>query len=885
MGLRCNYQVGTVVINKQTPVFSWEINAESGRNVYQTAYQVLVATSPGLLSEEKADIWNSGVVASPRSVGAPYGGPPLQSRQRYFWKVRVKTNYAAFGPWSHPAGFEAALLQQDDWQAEWIAAPSVWNWNEFLKRRNEGKVEVSPWDDRAPLFRKAFKLEKKVKSARLFVTGIGYYEAYINGRRLDTRYLDPAFTRYDRRVLYSVYDISTILKPQNAIGLMVGNGWYNMFTNAVWGFDHAPWRGKPRALAQLEVTFEDGTSQTIVSDGSWKTAPSPLVFNSIRQGTVWDARLEQEGWTSAAFDDTSWEDVFTVSSPGGALHAQTIEPVRAFEELKPREIRKTENGRFLIDFGQNMAGVVRIKAEGKAGDEIVLKYAEIASGDTVDQSNIGVYTNGFVQIDRYILKGGEEEVFETKFTYHGFRYVEVSGYPGELKKDDITALAVSTGFEKRGDFSCSDPVINKIQHNTLWSYRSNFIGYPTDCPHREKNGWTGDAQLASEAGLWNFHAHSAYAKFLQDFADEQRPDGNLAAIIPTSQWGYQWGNGPAWIGAYFIIPWNMYQYDGDTAILAEHYEGMKKLFSHFESLSKDYLLPTGLGDWAAYKTKAPVVITSTAYFYQFAKILSKAAAMTGRTEESRHYEEMALKIRKAFNEKFYDRKTGLYGKGSQTAQSCALYFGLVEEKERKKVVRQLVELVRKTDNHIDTGILGAKFLLNALSDNGHAELALQVVTNETLPSWKYWIKQGATTLWEFWDGRESQAVGSFNHIAFGDVSNWFYRSIAGIRPVKAGFREFVIAPKLTDKFDWCRVDFESPYGTIGVHWRNENGRFFMDIEVPANTTALVTLLAKELKENGLPLKKSGIEVVESSGGVVTVRVGSGKYSFESAMKK
>lgn len=888
--LKCNFQIEPLSIDNKTPGLSWEIYSSQQRNIMQESYQVLVATSEELLNEKNTDVWNSGIVESDQSVQILYNGKVLSSGTRYYWKVRIKDKNGIVSPYSNVSFFETGLFEKTDWHAQWIAAPSVWEWFPFIKDRQTGEEEGTyGWDNDAPIFRKEFKLSEKVKSARMYVSGLGLYEAYLNGNKIGNHQLDPAFTRYDKTVLYATYDITSALKEENAIGVMLGNGWYNMFSKATWGFDHAPWRGKPRVIMQIEVIYDDNSKEIIVTDESWKTSPAPVTFNSIRQGVIYDARLEQDGWNQAGFNEENWLHASSISSPGGELRPQTIEPIRAYEELKPTKITKKPDGRYIIDFGKNIAGWARIKAIGKNGDEIILKYGEELAGDSVDQSNIDVYTQGIVQTDKFILKGGQQETFETIFTYHGFQYIEVFGYPGELTKGDITAMVAGTDFKSRGSFECSNPTINKIQQNTLSSFRANFYGFPADCPQREKNGWTGDAQLAVETGLWNFHSNSAYAKYLQDFADEQRQDGNLPGIIPTSGWGYHWGNGPAWIGAYAIIPWHMYLYDGDTKILAKHYDGIKKLVTFFTGKAENHILSFGLGDWAPHDTKTPVPLNSTAYYYHYTYILSQVASLLGHEEDHQYYTQLSSEIKIAFNNKFYDPKSGKYANGSQTAQSAALYLGLVNEKNKKKVVNQLLEAVKKTDYHIDAGILGAKYVPHALADNGHVNAAYKIMANETFPGWGWWIKQGATTLWEHWDGRKSKSHGSLNHIMFGDVSNWFFRNIAGIQPdiEQVGFKHFVVEPKLTDQLNWCNATYESVYGTIAVNWKKEDGKFTMKLDVPGNTTATVTLpasSAKKIHEGGKSLKQNNIEVLSHDKGLVTVQVGSGSYVFESSVQ-
>ena len=884
--LRCNYLLDPLGIDDINPRFSWEIVFQKKRNVVQSSFKVLVATREELLTETDADCWNSGEIKSDQSQQVKYEGKTLISCKRYYWKVKVTIRGINAVIYSEPSYFETGLLYADEWKAQWISAPNIWNWPAFLEsRKNNAKLDTSPWDNRSPLFRKEFALKKEVKSARMYVSGLGYYEAFLNGKRIGDRQLDPAFSRYDKTILYATYDITPLLGKENAIGIMLGNGWYNMPSKAVWGFDHAPWRGKPRAIMQVLVAYTDGTQELITTDQTWKTAPAPVTFNSVRQGMIYDARLEQAGWDQAGFNDEKWVPVFVVPSPGGVMRAESIDPIREWKQVPPIKIMKRQGGRYLVDFGQDMAGWIRIKAKGSEGDTITIKYGEQLVNDSVFQGNIKVFTQGFVQTDRFILRDEADETFETKFTYHGFRFVEIGGYTGELTKDDLKAVAAGTDFRSRGTFVCSDSIINKIQRNTIWSFRSNFYGYPTDCPQREKNGWTGDAQLVVETGLWNFHSNQAYAKYLQDIADEQRNDGNLPAIIPSSGWGYYQYNGPDWIGAYIIIPWQMYIFDGDKAILAKHYEGMKRLIGFFTSKAENHILSYGLGDHTYERSKRNIPLTSTAYYYQFASIMARVSKLLGNENDHLYFSDLSEKIKAAFNEKFHYSQTGKYGNGNQTNQSCPLFMGLTEPRHIEQTLQLLVDTICENDNHIDAGILGAKFVPQALADNGRADVAYKVIRNRTFPGWGWWIDQGATTLWEEWDGRKRQQNASLNHIMFGDVSNWFYLNIAGIRPDMnhPGFKHFFIEPKLSTELDWCTTVFESNYGAIHVDWKKSGQKLSLKLTVPCNTTATVTLpvnLQTDARESGRSLKKSGLTFNNADSGKLSIEVGSGTYEFE-----
>ena len=884
--ISCDYQHAPMGIDKRSPRLGWEISCEGKRNVMQSAYHIMVASSKDLLDADEADMWDTGEILSDNSIQVSYEGKELISGKRYFWKVRIRDKSGALSPFSEPSIFEMALLEEEDWKAKWISAPSVASWPRFLQERGrKTEKDKSPWEEGSPLFRKEFSLKSDIASARMYVSGLGYYEAFMNGEKVGDHQLDPVFTRYDKTVMYAVYDVGSMLKENNTIGIMLGNGWYNMFTSAVWGFDHAPWRGKPRVIMQVEVLYEDGSREMITSDDSWKTSPGPLTFNSVRQGVVHDARLEQEGWNTNGFDDGKWEHVFIVPTPGGELRAQTMEPIRAITELSPVNIERKKDGRYILDFGRNMAGWSRVIVKGQRGDTLTLKYGEALVGDSVYQDNVDHFIDGFAQVDRFILAGEESDTFETKFSYHGFQYIEVSGFPGELTEESISAIVANTDFRTRGVFECSNEIINKTQQNTLRSFLSNYHGYPTDCPQREKNGWTGDAQVAVETGLWNFHSNTAYAKYVQDMTDEQRADGNLPAIIPGSQWGYYNYNGPDWVGAYLIIPWQMYLFDGDVETLEKHYGGMKRLHAYYTGIAEDHIVSTGLGDHTYDRSKRVVPLTSTAYYYMFSEILARTSELLGMEEDQEYFSELSAGIKKAFNAKFYDPATGIYGNGTQTNQSCPIFFGLVEDEEKEKVVNKLAEMVRDNGGNIDAGILGAKYVPHALSENGYAELAYQMIIDEDFPGWGWWVKQGATTLWEQWDGLPEGSNASLNHIMFGDVSNWFYQNIAGIRPDQdaPGFKHFFVEPRLTEQLDWSHASYESPYGLIKLDWRKEGAKLYLEVDVPCDTSATVSLPAqseKEIREGGRSLKNRKIEPISGKPGHISLDLGSGSYSFE-----
>ncbi len=869
--LRCEYLENPQGIDVVRPQLNWSMRSQQ-RAERQTAYRVLVATSAETLQKDQGDLWDSGKVASDQSLHVEYAGKPLASYQRCYWKVQLWDKDDKPTAWSTPAFWSMGILEPASWQAKWIAHTEDLPYDVAW-------TQTSP----SPVFRKKFEIKQPIRTATVSVCGLGFYELHLNGGRVGDHVLDPSFTRYDKRALYVTYDVTGQVKQGvNAIGAMLGNGWYNSHSRCVWDFDKAPWRDRPKLLVQLRIELADGSVQTIATDGSWRATIGPLVRDAIRNGEVYDARREMPGWDAPQFDDGAWKAATVVEGPKGVLRAQLMPPARVTETIAPVAITEPKPGVFIVDMGQNLAGWAQLKLSGPAGSRVVLRYSErLNPAGLIERETIAMHVSkGPFQTDTYILKGQGEESWEPRFTYHGFRYVEVTGFPGKPTKENFRARVVHTAFEKAGSFECSNGLLNTIQKHTLWSYRGNFVdGYPTDCPHREKNGWTGDAHLAAEQAMYNFDNAAAYRKWMNDFKDEQQPDGNVAAIIPTSGWGYAWGNGPAWDSAYVLIPWYLYQYYGDTSVLAEHYDGMKRYVDFMTSKSKDNLVSHGLGDWVPAKTVTPEIVTSSGYYYVDATIVARSAALLGKNDDAKKYADLAQKIRTAYNKTLY-KGDGIYANGSQTALSCAVYQGLVAPEEKDRVIAKLAANVESQNGHLDVGILGAKYLFRTLSDNGKHEVAFRIATQTTAPSYGDWIGRGATTLWEDWGDGASR-----NHIMFGDISAWFYQTLAGIQldPSQTAFKRAIIRPQPVGDLTWVKAEHESPYGTIACRWRIEAGKLTVQATVPANTTALVYIPARDeasVREGGQQASTvPGVKFVRMDGGAAVYEVGSGQYEF------
>ncbi len=763
-------------------------------------------------------------------------------------------------------------------------------WQESMELGEEG---CKPWGhfSRAPLqgfpapyFRKDLDIVKSVKSACIHICGPGYHELRLNGRKVGDHVLEPNFTDYTKRALYVTYDVADALNQgENALGVILGNGWYNSGARDVWDFDRAPWRNTPRFILQMKIEYVDGSVETIVSDATWSTSTGQITFTGIRNGETFDARLENPGWDTPGYADQEWHSALEVDGPAGKLVAQNTLSNRITKTLKPVGLTEPKPGIFVFDMGQNLAGWARIAVSGPAGTSVTLKYDERLNPDgTLDQINWDFIYTGPFQTDTYILNGQGTEVWEPRFVYHGFQYVQVEGFPGQPTLDSLTACVIHTDFDEAGAFECSNELLNKIQQNTLWSYIGNFVaGFPTDCPHREKNGWTGDAGLAAETGLYNFNPQSNYTGWINDFADAQLDNGELPGIVPTSGWGY--GHGPAWDSAFILIPWYMYLYSGDTRILEEHFDAFKRYVGFLSSKAENHIVSYGLGDWCppignAWDHEAPSALTSTAYYYMDCRIMADIARVLGNAADAARYAELAEAIKDAFNEKFYDSDNGVYAGEDQTAMAIAIYQGLVPPDQKDRVMSSLLKEVDRHDGHVFCGILGTKYVMHALADNGRTDVAYGMANKRTFPSWGYWIEQGATTLWEHWDG-----ILSRNHIMFGDISAWFFKELAGISPGAPGFKHVIVRPHPVCDLRWVNAGYTSMYGRIEIAWKSEHGSLSLAVEIPANTSAdiyMPSIDTGSVSESGQPLNVAeGVKQYRHENGCTVITVGSGSYRF------
>ncbi len=675
---------------------------------------------------------------------------------------------------------------------------------------------------------------------------------------------------------------------RNAIGVLLGNGWYNHQSTAVWFFHEAPWRARPNFCAELHLNYEDGSSEIIASNTDWKTSLGPVIFNSIYTAEHYDARLEQAGWNTAGFDDSKWKNSVAVSAPSQNITSQVLHPIRASEVVPAKTLRRIDNKTWLFDLGRNISGVSSLTVSGEAGTVIRLKHAErLDNSGRADQSNIDVHyrptdDSDPFQTDIFILSGKGEETFMPKFNYKGFQYVEISASnPVNLTQESLKGYFMHSDVPPVGNISSSDTLLNKIWWATNNSYLSNLFGYPTDCPQREKNGWTGDAHIASETGLYNFDAITIYEKWLRDHQDEQQPNGVLPAIIPTSGWGYHWANGPDWTSTIAIIPWNIYLFYGDPTLLEGCYDNIKRYVDHITEISPSGLTDWGLGDWIPIKSVSPKQLTSSVYYYTDVMILSKAAGLLGKEEDQEKYSALAGRIRDAINVNYLDTAKGVYGNGFQTEQCVPLYWGIVPETVRQKVADNLAKSIMNNGGKMDIGLLGTKAILNALSQNGYADLAYELATMDKYPSWGWWIVNGATTLYENWP-IDSKSDISMNHIMFGEIGAWMYKALGGIFPDEdnPGFKNVILRPNFVNGLSHFESGHYGPYGRIESSWSREGEKIIYDVTIPANSTATLFLDAAEINEGGKKLSSNRhIDSEEEDDGSRILYLESGKYSF------
>jgi alpha-L-rhamnosidase len=827
--LQCEHLNTPIGIDSRHPRLSWMMN-DASLGAAQTAYQIVVGKDSVQLSRNAGTIWNSGKINSSLNL-TEYSGPELEPFTKYYWKVTLWNKQGKALDASPVTHFETGMIKQTNWQGTWIS--------------DFGNVNAKP----AGYFRKVFESRKAIQSARAYIAVGGLYELSLNGQKVGNHRLDPMYTRFDRRNLYVSYDVTAQLKSgTNTIGVILGNGWYNHQSVAVWNFDRAPWRARPAFCLDLRITYTDGSTEVIVSNDSWKTHTGPIVLNSIYTGEHYDSRLDMPGWNTSNFDEKGWHDVALRAAPSKQIVSQVMYPIRNVEKVPAKTIQKFNDTTYVVDLGRNMSGVTQVRLQGDSGTIVRLKHGErLYKNGHVDLSNIDVYyrptgSGDPFATDIVILNGKGIVDFMPKFNYKGFQYVEVtSSKPIKLTKENITGYFMHSDVPVAGNINSSNPLINKLWWATNNSYLSNLFGYPTDCPQREKNGWTGDGHFAVETGLFNFDGITIYEKWMADHRDEQQPNGVLPDIIPTGGWGYGTANGTDWTSTIAVIPWNLYMFYGDIRPLQDNYENIKAYVGYVERISPNGLTTFGRGDWVPVKSSSPLEYTSSIYYFVDASILAKTAKLLSRTQDQLYYSALAEKIKTAINNKYFNAQTGVYGSGLQTELSMALQWGIVPQELKSKVASNLAARVAADGMHLDVGVLGAKAILNALSDNGQAETAYKLAAQDTYPSWGWWIVNGATTLYENWNIQAERDI-SLNHMMFGEIGGWFFKGLGGIKPdeVKPGFKNVILQPNFVSGLNYFEASHEGPYGTIRSSWKRSGKTVVYTVTIPANSSAQIS---------------------------------------------
>ncbi|MGS2764247.1 family 78 glycoside hydrolase catalytic domain [Sinomicrobium sp. M5D2P9] len=889
--LYCENRENPIGIDNINPKFTWILSSLK-RNEKQAAYRVQVSESDDFTSKV---IWDSEKVESDQSVRVAYAGPEVSSLKTYYWRVKVWNDKGKSSPWSSVAYWQMGILHPSDWKAKWITM----GYEEDTLRES-------------PAFRKEFSIRKKVKKATASITSHGLYEAFINGNKIGNAYLTPGWTSYNKRLQYQVYDITDMLKEgQNTIGALLGSGWYR--GALAWGDNKNIYGSDLALLLQINITYADGTSETVGTGDDWKTHKSSILSSEIYDGEITDARKSLEDWKNVNYNDNKWSPAIVKNFDYDNLLATYNEPVTGHETFTPVEMITTPKGDKVIDFGQNLVGRVQVNVRGNAGDSLIIDHAEV-----LDQ-NGNFYTENLraaAQRNIYILNGKGSENFEPHFTWQGFRYIRIRGNVKNISADNFKAVTLYSDMRKTGSFTTSNELLNQLQHNIEWGQKGNFLDVPTDCPQRdERLGWTGDAQVFFRTAAFNMHVDNFFVKWMKDVAADQSDDGSVPHVVPDVL-GPNDGASAGWADVSVIIPWNAYMLYGNKEILKNQYDSMKSWVDFMKNHSNDYLWNTGFhfGDWLFYRPdddndgRAAITdkyLIAQCFFANSTQLLIRAAKVLGKEDDVTVYTGLLKHIKAAFLRE-YVTPNGRLVSGSQTAYVLALKFEMLPEDLRAQAARRLVENIKGYDYHLTTGFLGTPYLCSVLSGFGYHDLAYTLLMQQTYPSWLYPVTVGATTIWERWDGRkpdgtfQTPSMNSFNHYAYGAIGDWMYRELAGINnaenPDEAGYKKIVLTPHFTNTYVSDKVkeqnnseeltevngSLKTYYGEIVSHWKVKGKEITYNVRIPVNTVAEVHLPVTDinkLKESGMPVPDIG-EIGAEPGKTGTVlHLGSGSYTF------
>ncbi|MBD3628956.1 alpha-L-rhamnosidase [Cyclobacterium sp.] len=923
--LRVEYRTNPFT-DEEKPRFSWILESAT-KDQYQTAYRVLVASDAALLEAGKADLWDSGKISGEQTSQIEYQGKPLSSRQQCFWKVLSWDKHGEQGRWSDAATWEMALLHPGDWQSAWIG-------KDFSARTApvpfKGKeLHLPP----APIFRKEIYIEQKVKKARLYITALGLYEFKINGNRVGKDYLAPGWTDYDKRVYYQAYDVTDQLTAgTQVLQARLSYGWYSGYIGYALLVGNPVARAFygdiPALKAQLELTYENGQTLTVATGPDWKVNSGGLLESDILHGETYDAGKEPEGWHLPGYEDSGWDPAERIAVGERNLQLYPAQPVQVTDSLSPVSIRELEDGKHIIDMGQNFAGLIQLNVKGQAGDKIVLRFGEMLHPDgrlMVENLRMARAT------DTYILKGDPEgEEWVPGFTYHGFQYVEVTGFPGTPKKENFTGLVLGSNTPKAGHFETDHPMVNQLYKNIVWTQRANFVDIPTDCPQRdERMGWTGDAQIYGGTSALNMDVAAFFTKWIRDLQDAQWDYGAYPDYAPAPRVRATDTFAPGWMEAGIINPYEMYRAYGDTRIIERSWENMEKFMAfHGKRSGEQYFYPEGsfadlnpkggYGDWLSVGKKTPPDLLATIYYGYTAQLMAEMANAIGKPSRYQHYRQLAGKIKSAFAAHYLDEASGKlttnpkpYGDGAgyvdgqlgfsghtQTAYANAIYHDFLTESQEKVAGIHLAGLVEENDGKLATGFLGVKQLLPALSATGRSDLAFQLLLNTEYPSWGFEIENGATTIWERWDSyvkndpekMESLNAGmnSFSHYAFGSVYEWMFRNMVGIKPDLPGYKSFTIAPEIpVNEIRRVHGSYHSIHGEIISSWRKIKDNLVLEVLIPVNTRAVILIPTSD--PNSVSLDDKSLQEHKDlnpgpfTGGKLELTLGSGRYRIESKL--
>ncbi len=881
------YAENPINVNSKHPRFSWIVSS-SGRGHSQSAYEIMLATSEYRLNNGQPDLWDSGKIMSGETIQHEYPKDDIRSHSTYFWKVIIWDESG--NKYESPvAKFETALSSPDDWQAAWIGnGPATVKlpaqvFYKDVKEQFSGKDSIVH-NGRSLLLRHEVELTKKIKSARAYVTGLGYYELFINGKRVGDHVLAPAKTPYHKYILYDTYNVTELLKQgKNALGFQLGNGWYNPYKKW-WNDYRMQWFGYKKAIAQILVTYNDGSTQWILTNKNWRWAPGPIIYDCVYDGEVYDANLDHAGWTNVGYDDSDWKPVTVFEKPKAELVSETMPAIKEHEVFKPKEIPVSLENTKVFDMGQNFSGWVSIKTKGTKNTILKLRFAE----DVHTDGTVDITSNEHAKATaEYILKGDSVETYETHFSFFGFKYLEITAQNGPLNLLDVEGHAVYSDNQPAGSFECDNQLVDKIHRATVWSQKSNMLGYPMDCPQRdERLGWFGDAQVTADEAMFNFNMALFYQNWFHGIRENQdAKTGDIPIISPRP---YIKDDGIEWSSTYLVMAWKYYLNYGDKRILAEHYSAMKRYMSFLDNLATDLILPSGwIGDWGSrmkdWKEGDPKSVP-TAYYFWNSEIMSQIAGIHGNTADQEHFSKLADAIREKYNAKFLNKETANYEDGSQMANAFPLFLGIVPETLKSRVLDNLVkDIVVKNNTHLTTGVLGTKYMPEALAQLGRADVAWGIINQKTAPSWADMMRR-YTTVCEFWTLKQSK-----NHVMMGSIDAWFYRYIAGIQldEKSPAYASFIVKPELLDSLNSAKSRIETIKGIISSEWKRQAGLFTLNVSVPFNTSADIYIPGKkdgELTESGKPVSQiKGATDKGFKDGYFVVHVPSGDYEFKSEL--